>query len=317
MSTYRTEQGILVQSLASDLSATADNEGKVWYNSASNVWKLSQEGAGVWASGTAINTGRTTLAAAGITTAGLIFGGSDTDLTETWNGSTWTEVGDLSAVRSGNGGFGTNTAAVSCGGYPTPTGTLVNKWDGTSWAVTGALNTGTNLMGACGIQTAGMKFGGDDYDAETEQFDGSTWTEVADLNEARKAGGSATKGSVTAALYAGGESPSRSAETETWDGTSWTQVNSLTTARSGCAGFGTSTAAIVFAGQTPGTPTSDITESWDGTSWTEVADLATGIQNMAGLGTSASGFSVGGHPAITAVEEWADPSYVIKTVTTS
>jgi len=40
MSTYRTEQGILVQSLASDLGATADNEGKVWYNSASNVWKI-------------------------------------------------------------------------------------------------------------------------------------------------------------------------------------------------------------------------------------------------------------------------------------
>jgi hypothetical protein len=40
MSTYRTEQGILVQSLASDLGATADNEGKIWYNSASNVWKI-------------------------------------------------------------------------------------------------------------------------------------------------------------------------------------------------------------------------------------------------------------------------------------
>ena len=40
MGTYRAEQGVLVQSLASDLSATADNEGKIWYNSASNVWKI-------------------------------------------------------------------------------------------------------------------------------------------------------------------------------------------------------------------------------------------------------------------------------------
>jgi len=40
MSTYRTEQGVLVQSLGSDLAATADNEGKLWYNSASNVWKI-------------------------------------------------------------------------------------------------------------------------------------------------------------------------------------------------------------------------------------------------------------------------------------
>jgi hypothetical protein len=40
MATYRELQGILVQSLASDLGATADNEGKIWYNSASNVWKI-------------------------------------------------------------------------------------------------------------------------------------------------------------------------------------------------------------------------------------------------------------------------------------
>jgi hypothetical protein len=40
MSTYRAEHGVLVQSLGSDLAATADNEGKLWYNSASNVWKI-------------------------------------------------------------------------------------------------------------------------------------------------------------------------------------------------------------------------------------------------------------------------------------
>ena len=40
MSTYRTESGILVQSLASDLGASADTEGQLWYNSTSNVWKI-------------------------------------------------------------------------------------------------------------------------------------------------------------------------------------------------------------------------------------------------------------------------------------
>ena len=40
MSTYRQEQGILIESLGSDLAANADNEGKLWYNSASNVWKI-------------------------------------------------------------------------------------------------------------------------------------------------------------------------------------------------------------------------------------------------------------------------------------
>jgi len=320
MATYKGIQGYTVQKLATDPTAS-EAAGQLWYNSTSGKFKISVAGAGVWASGTAINTGRTTLAAAGITTAGLIFGGSATALTETWNGSTWTEVGNLPGVKAGNGGFGTNTAAVSCGGTPAPTNTTAAKWDGTSWTATGVLNSGTNLMGASGTQTAGMKFGGDDYDDETETFDGSTWTEEADLNLARKAGGPSSEGTVTASLYAGGEVgpaiPSRrTPDTETWNGTSWTEESDLNTERSGCAGFGTSTAAIVFAGQTPITPTSAITEEWNGTSWTEVADLATGIQNMTGLGTSGSGFSIAGHPALTAVEEWTVPD-AIKTFTAS
>ena len=40
MATYKAIQGILIQSLASDLAASADTEGEVWYNSTSNVWKI-------------------------------------------------------------------------------------------------------------------------------------------------------------------------------------------------------------------------------------------------------------------------------------
>ena len=40
MSTYKGIQGYTVETLGSDPSATADNEGKVWYNTASNVWKV-------------------------------------------------------------------------------------------------------------------------------------------------------------------------------------------------------------------------------------------------------------------------------------
>jgi len=40
MAAYKELQGYLVESLASDPSASADNEGKIWYNSSSNVWKI-------------------------------------------------------------------------------------------------------------------------------------------------------------------------------------------------------------------------------------------------------------------------------------
>jgi hypothetical protein len=40
MGTYKDIQGYRVESLSSDPSASADNEGKIWYNSSSNVWKI-------------------------------------------------------------------------------------------------------------------------------------------------------------------------------------------------------------------------------------------------------------------------------------
>ena len=334
MATYKGIHGYRVESLSSDPPA-ATSLGQVWYNTTSAVLKYSVEGAGAWAAGTAFTTTRASPGVAGITTAALIFAGNTTTPqtltvnTETWNGSSWTEVGNLPTAREASGGFGTSTAAVNAGGYNPPTNTACDKWDGTSWTATGVLNTGTQMMGSGGTQTAGMKFGGDDYDDETEIFDGSTWTEVGDLNLARKSGAPSTNGTTTAMLFAGGEvgpayPPRRSGETETWDGTSWTEVADLNTDRSAGCGCGTSTAALCFGGQYAATPNLAVkTESWDGTSWTEVADLATGVQNMRGIGTSTSAFSCGGNTApgapgfTNAVEEWADPSYVIKTVTSS
>ena len=40
MAEYKDLQGYRVESLASDPSAVAANEGKIWYNSSTNVWKI-------------------------------------------------------------------------------------------------------------------------------------------------------------------------------------------------------------------------------------------------------------------------------------
>ena len=50
MGTYKGIQGFTVQSLASDPPASI-GQGQLWYNSASNVWKIGSVGAGAWASG--------------------------------------------------------------------------------------------------------------------------------------------------------------------------------------------------------------------------------------------------------------------------
>ena len=50
----------------------------------------------------------------------------------------------------------------------------------------------------------------------TEEWNGTNWTEVADLATARSAG--AGSGSSTAGLYFGGQKPAKAVETEEWNG---------------------------------------------------------------------------------------------------
>jgi hypothetical protein len=74
MATYKGIQGFTIQNLSAD--PTDGNEGQVWYNSTSNVWKVQDATAtGSWATGNNMNTARHSLAGAGTQTAGLGFGG--------------------------------------------------------------------------------------------------------------------------------------------------------------------------------------------------------------------------------------------------
>ena len=108
-------------------------------------------------------------------------------LTETYNGSAWSETGDLNVAKRGTASFGTYTAALVAGGYgsPTPLATA-ETFDGSSWTEVGDLNTARrNPEGAqYSPQTAGLIFGGyspSAYLAIAESWNGSAWTEVSDL----------------------------------------------------------------------------------------------------------------------------------------
>ena len=83
--------------------------------------------------GTAINTARRTGGSAGSTTLALIYGGAPGPLavTESWNGTAWTEVGDLATGRyaqmQGQGVNAAMTALSSGGDIPGKTG-LTEEW---------------------------------------------------------------------------------------------------------------------------------------------------------------------------------------------
>ena len=99
MGTYKGIQGYLVETLSSDPGTISEVQGKLWYNTTSNTWKLGTTSSGAWSTGTVLNEGRKQAGGAGTSqTSALIFGGMDSypyvfpAKVEQYNGSTWTEL---------------------------------------------------------------------------------------------------------------------------------------------------------------------------------------------------------------------------------
>ena len=70
------------------------------------------------------------MGSSGSSTSGLVFGGypSVVALTEEWNGTSWTEVGDLATARYGPGGCGSSTSALCGMGAAPATQTITEEW---------------------------------------------------------------------------------------------------------------------------------------------------------------------------------------------
>ena len=144
MATYKEIHGVNVQYRESDATAI---EGDVWYNSSTGKLKM-YSALGSWASGGTMNTGASLITGTGSQTAGLSAGGevgppSTYGNSEEYNGSTWTAGGNLTSARA-------QLAST----------------------------------GSAGSQTAALCFLGRTAPAAValvEQYDGSTWTEIADL----------------------------------------------------------------------------------------------------------------------------------------
>ena len=322
MATFKGIKGFTVQSLASD-PTTTDSVGQFYYNSTSNAFKYVQPGGvavGTWSSGGNLNTGRQEMTGSGVSQdSALAFGGDNgpgiVALTETYNGTSWTEVADLNTARSVLGGTGTATAALAVGGSGSTVNTEV--WNGSGWTEVNNLNTGKYNNSCAGITTAAISVGGGPAQStQVELWNGTSWTETTEVNSAKN--GAASSGTSTATISTGGMTPPAVALTEIWNGSSWTEVADLNTARFQLNGFGLTTSALVFGGNTNTTMVAN-TEAWNGSAWTEVNDLATATQTM-GSSSNASntnGASFGGIPTSVNTEEWTAPDVVIKTVTTS
>jgi hypothetical protein len=70
---------------------------------------------------------------------GGVISGVRQSATELWNGTSWTEVNDLTTARSGIAGCGTNTAALAFGGSPNTAAT--EEWSGPQTTATASTLT--------------------------------------------------------------------------------------------------------------------------------------------------------------------------------
>jgi hypothetical protein len=328
---YPPSTGAGVSQLASD--PPSPTEGQMWYNTTTNTLKQYALGAGAWASGGSLNTARSDFASAGANnTAAVAFGGFNDPTgtignTESYNGSSWTEVNDLTTARFAHAGSGVSTSALAFGGYSTDFTNITESWNGTSWTEVNDLNTTRLELGNAGVSnTSALGFGGrtppSTYNVTvTESWNGTSWTEVNDLNTGRETRGAGTLTSAIAIAGKTGTTSGQSSSAETWNGTSWTTVASLNTARyaTGAAGVD-NTSALAFGGEPgPGTPQSAATEEWNGTSWTETTDLSTARSGVAsGNGTLESALASGGITTtrVATTEEWTK-AVAIQTITAS
>ena len=271
--------------------------------------ELGLEG-GSWSSGGSLNTARSGIAGAGTQSAALAFGGNIANppntpqpyinqaLTESYNGTSWTEVSDLNKARYTNqGGCGIQTAALMIGGYtfppsasPSPTigiQTDVESWNGSSWTEIAEFSTprysyGTSVSSPYTDTLIAGGYPGSPPSALTnavEIWDGSSWT-TGTAMASPKGGHQGLGASSTAVLMA-------SSTTESWNGSSWTEVAEKNNTRGSAGSAGPYTDGLVFGGSPNNS--SAFTEHWNGSAWTELADLSTARGELTGAGsTSAS-----------------------------
>lgn len=221
----------------------------------------------------------------------------------------WASGSPMIFNRAYIAGFGTQTAAVGCGGYNSPPATFetaTEEYNGSGFSTGGALNTGRWGIRGAGSQTAGLAFfgivpGSPNRSVATEEYNGTSWTNGGNLSEGRYQGAAA--GTQTAGLAFGGgpatASPPVTTATEEYDGSSWTNGGALNTAirDNASASAAPQTAAISFGGSNASSFSAQ-SEEYDGSSWTVVnsMNLARGVLGGSGIQTSALGYGGAGAP---------------------
>ena len=310
MATYAKEKGFTVQTLSTDPVA-------------------SQAAGGSWASGGNTNSNHSGYGgSSGTYNAALVASnepyGANVEL---YDGSSWTETGNLNTSRTGAFSAGTQPATWLGGGRTGPSGSTNNTetFNGSSWTEVNEMNTTRFSSGSTGTYTAGIAVAGNtftDVSRAVETWNGTTWSthpndydaDVADI---------ITFGTTTAAIMAGGfDGPAprggNNASVTTaysYDGSTYTSITALPQTLNGATGTGSQTDAIAAGGNRYPAPNTANTVAWNGTSWSQVQDVPIAAYAYGGSKATTSTenqLAFCGQPsppgAATSTFEWTAPS---------
>ena len=168
------------------------------------------------------------MGAIGTQTAAVSAGGDthpddprESALVEEWDGSSWSEVTNVPAVRRASMGGGTLTAGLVSGGYSaTATFDSAFEYDGTNWTAGGTMLLGQSNNGGGGTQTSTISAGGGSPLATCQTYDGTSWYTSPSLATGRELPGSGGGPASTAALniVVGGDAPPLTNATEEFTG---------------------------------------------------------------------------------------------------
>ena len=288
--------------------------------------------AAAWASGGNMNTARRIGggSSGGNINSSLMFGGDtlpmgagnpQVKVTEEYNGSAWTNGGNVGNNVSGSAGAGTESAMIGATGYSTSGWTTAGasyianafEYNGTSWSdVTAYPTTGVGLI-SLGTQTASL-FGGGAQGGSPgpeanqksklyKEYDGTNWTTGGTSNTFHSRGqsgaGTQTAGIVYGGYDAPGGNPSgRSNKLESYNGTAWTSELTGPIETAIGQAFGTESAYVYSGGQNAPIPSSPGTVGYsfttlvyDGTTMSTSVNTAT--RRVIGGGDGSSGASTG------------------------
>ena len=285
-----------------------------------------------WTSAPDLGTGRYGINGCGTQTAAIGAGGyrfptPPTGLqttVEEYDGSTWTAGTALPTGISSAAMNGLQTAALLSGGNSTRTEVL--SYDGSTWTSEPALNAGRRSLRGAGTTTDAIVFGGVNPGApivyaNTESFNGTSWTEVNNMNTPIYDMNAMGSSSSHVASNSGYNGTANTNITEEWDGTNWTTAPTSSVTHRGGAGFGTATAGVsAIGGSPPYTATEEYNSNINAITqavWASGGNLATSRNRIGGAGTQTAGLAFGGavspgagEPTVsTATEEYNGSSW--------